>query len=317
MVLILSNSFDLSTSKVIEYLELFGKKYIRINENDDLSIEFLGQDFKIYLNSNKYFYFSELDSFWYRRGVLNFDFLKNTDINELDDFCMIEHVKIIEYIYYKFSKLKSLNDYYKSDVNKLIISDMAKKIGLSTPTDFIFQNEFYVKNLKKTHKSEFISKSISGIGIIKVDNFSIFNYTKIIENTELKSANFFPSLFQNYIEKKYELRVFYLEGEFYSMAIFSQNDDQTKIDFRDYNLNQQNRRVPFKLPKEIEIKLDLLMRKININSGSIDIIVTNENEYVFLEVNPVGQFGMVSNPCNYNIYKKIANFLSSFEYETN
>jgi len=43
-----------------------------------------------------------------------------------------------------------------------------------------------------------------------------------------------------------------------------------------------------------------------LNSGSIDILVTPNNEYVFLEVNPVGQFGMVSQPCNYYLEKRIA-----------
>jgi D-alanine-D-alanine ligase-like ATP-grasp enzyme len=51
------------------------------------------------------------------------------------------------------------------------------------------------------------------------------------------------------------------------------------------------------------------MNKLDLNCGSIDMIVTPKNEYVFLEVNPVGQFGMVSYPCNYNLEKKIAEYL--------
>jgi hypothetical protein len=37
--------------------------------------------------------------------------------------------------------------------------------------------------------------------------------------------------------------------------------------------------------------------------------MTKKGEYVFLEVNPIGQFGMVSAPCNYNLEKKIAQYL--------
>ena len=83
------------------------------------------------------------------------------------------------------------------------------------------------------------------------------------------------------------------------MAIFSQADKQTSIDFRNYNYEKPTRRVPYKLPKKFEDKLREFMKLAYLNTGSIDIIRNEKNEYVFLEVNPVGQFGMVSKPCNY------------------
>lgn len=53
------------------------------------------------------------------------------------------------------------------------------------------------------------------------------------------------------------------------------------------------------------------MTKVEMNSGSIDMIVTLNNNYVFLEVNPVGQFWQVSYLCNYYLEKKIAHYLRS------
>lgn len=50
------------------------------------------------------------------------------------------------------------------------------------------------------------------------------------------------------------------------------------------------------------------MAKLKMNSGVIDMIVTSLNEYIFLEVNPVGHFGLISYHCNYGIEKKIAKF---------
>ena len=51
------------------------------------------------------------------------------------------------------------------------------------------------------------------------------------------------------------------------------------------------------------------MKKSNLDTGSIDIVVTKKEEYVFLEVNPVGQFGWVSSNCNYYLEEKVANYL--------
>ena len=63
------------------------------------------------------------------------------------------------------------------------------------------------------------------------------------------------------------------------------------------------------MPIEIENNLAELMKHLNLNSGSIDLIYGCDKKYYFLEVNPVGQFGMTSYPCNYYIEKKIANYL--------
>jgi glutathione synthase/RimK-type ligase-like ATP-grasp enzyme len=51
------------------------------------------------------------------------------------------------------------------------------------------------------------------------------------------------------------------------------------------------------------------MKTIGMKSGSIDLIVDENNDYIFLEVNPIGQFAQVSIPCNYYIEEYIANYL--------
>ena len=103
-----------------------------------------------------------------------------------------------------------------------------------------------------------------------------------------QTEHFYPSLFQNLIEKKFEIRTFFLLDRFYSMAIFSQQKESTSIDFRNYDVKNPNRYVPFSIPKSIESKLKLFMKKLDLKTGSIDLIVTPNDEYVFLEVNPVG-----------------------------
>jgi glutathione synthase/RimK-type ligase-like ATP-grasp enzyme len=93
------------------------------------------------------------------------------------------------------------------------------------------------------------------------------------------------------------------------MAMFTQRNNKTSIDFRNYDLKNPPRRVPYNLPKHIEQKADNLMKELGVNTGSIDMIYTKNKEYVFLEVNPAGQFGMTAVPCNYPINKKMAEYL--------
>lgn len=93
------------------------------------------------------------------------------------------------------------------------------------------------------------------------------------------------------------------------MAIFSQDEIEASIDFRNYNSSKPLKQVPYSLPKELEDKLNKLTQKMKLNTGSIDMIVDEFGNYTFLEINPIGQITMTSQPCNYYLEKKIAECL--------
>lgn len=307
MILILSNSHDKSTTNVIEWLEFLGKKWIRINAEEAIEIDFIGQDISFKLE-NESFLLSQITSFWYRRGLLNI----RINLSEIQQFRALQQselAKFVDYIFYRLSTLKYLNLQKNADVNKLVVSSIAKKLGISTPEDYICSDLKTVQNIHSISEKNYISKPVSGDSIQPFTDFTIFNYTELVNPEMVYPVRFFPSLLQNCIAKKYELRSFYLNGSFFTMAIFSQKDQQTTIDFRNYNKTKPNRTVPYQLPEAIASKLNLLMQKLELNSGSIDIIVTPAMEYIFLEVNPIGQFGMTSYPCNYNLERKIAEYL--------
>src|SRR5690606_7615866 len=61
----------------------------------------------------------------------------------------------------------------------------------------------------------------------------LFDSEEVISKVE-QVGIFLPSLFIKYINKKYEIRSFYMNGKFKSMAIFSQQNENTKTDFRNY-----------------------------------------------------------------------------------
>lgn len=308
MVLILSNRFDVSTTTVIEWLDINKINWFRINEEDVINIFFTGEDIKFECN-NRTVFLSDIKSYWYRRGGFKLGNIKLSKIKQFNNFQNYETEKIIEFIMYKLDNCKRINAFKTSDVNKLIVSDIARKIGLLTPKDYIISLK---KSFIEIEKKEdcLITKSITGDCMQDFEKFTIYNYTKKITQKKISTKNFFPSLVQNYIEKKYEIRTFFLNKKMFSMAIISQNNKTTEVDFRNYSNEKPNRNIPFKLPLTIENKIIELMKILNLNSGSIDLILTPNNEFVFLEVNPVGQFGMTSYPCNYNIEKLIASTLS-------
>ena len=53
----------------------------------------------------------------------------------------------------------------------------------------------------------------------------------------------------------------------------------------------------------------MLMHDLELNTGSIDLVLGQDGKYYFLEVNPCGQYRMTSDPCNYYLDKLIAKTL--------
>lgn len=300
MILIISNNNEITTTEVIKWLLKLGKNFIRVHEDEIFDIKI--KEKRIYIESlRNSFFIDEITSVWYRRGGLKFNRLlyKNEAIN----LNMNEYQHWLEdYIMKVLESKKHINKQSNSDINKLLVLEEAQKAGLDIPsyfladtTDDVILNKTIIKTIGGNPRMEDILKDSSGM-----------MYTTVIQENE--DENFFITFFQEKIEKDYEIRSFYLNGKIWSMAIFSQNDDQTKVDFRKYNDKKPNRKVPYRLPKNIEQKIHLLMQSLDLNSGSLDFIKSG-SKYYFLEVNPVGQFLGMSVLCNYLLEKEIAEYL--------
>lgn len=325
MIVINSISNDGTTTEVIKWIKyLSNKRILRINSDfSDLSFIHFDSEKHEFLvrKNNKIYNLYDTEAFWYRKGgVLYRNEVSNTINNhnglerEFKTKITNEIVSLSNFTksFLKERALISLGgDGSKSNLNKLHILELAKKHELNTPKTLISNNLNQVQE-KVISKGDLITKAISdGIYIFKED-FSYYSYTELINKNELQkiSQNFFPSLFQLKINKKYEVRTFFLKNRFFSMAIFSQNNAKTEIDFRKYDNEKPNRTIPYKLPKEIEQKLSNLFLEIGLDTGSVDLIVDEHNNYIFLEINPVGQFSMVSYPCNYYLELEVAKYLT-------
>jgi len=183
---------------------------------------------------------------------------------------------------------------------------------LSIPLTTIVTNKKSLQDFFQKHQ-KCITKGIKYNGFYLKDVLSGGCNTVLITDELINKmeTTFAPSLLQKYYAKLFELRVFYFDNKCYSAALFSQQDEQTKIDFRNYNYDHPNRIVPYQLPFDIEKKLVQFMNEINMQSGSIDLIVTPELDYVFLEVNPVGQYSWISASCNFQLDKVIASYFKN------
>ena len=325
MILIISQErYETSTDDVIDWIGHLKGNFIRINGEDIYSDKGVPA-FSLTTQAGgltpwKALQSKKINIAWFRRWSAKryLDKLHLTSggisghMIEAYKTLVADDATLRSYFLYNLRVKKWLSFPPRVTVNKLIVLDMAQKAGLAVPDTIVCGNKKELEQFLQ-QGDRVITKDLTNPFVLQFpDGDKYMSFTKEVDQQfmiELPES-FAPSLFQKMIPKSYEIRTFFLGKKFYSMAIFSQQSEQTSVDFRNYNAKKPNRTVPYKLPAHIEQRLRKLMRQLKLDTGSIDIIRTEGPEgYIFLEVNPIGQFGMTSRPCNYNLEKIIAQYL--------
>jgi hypothetical protein len=114
-----------------------------------------------------------------------------------------------------------------------------------------------------------------------------------------------------FIPKKADIRVFYYNSKFYSTILLSQDDRESKVDWR--LGGDKIRNLSCQLTSKVENSLCNLLNDLNINNCSIDLIIGKNGAIYFLEINPEGQFGLHTYKCNYAIESEIIQIINSNE----
>lgn len=321
MILIVSNRNDFDTNTVTKWLNHYEQPFIRVNSEEEILLQEINfQTGDIWtVHRGKRINLKEVQSVWYRRGK-NLKLINVTDQYQLQTEGLDpilaktiavnlkeEYATLNQYIQYELEKKQCLTEFDGGNVNKLILLDQARAVGLAVPESWVATRKSQVHDWSP--QLNLITKACCSGIYQHTATQGFYTYTESVDDTCLGPGNepFYPSLVQEKVAKKLELRIFFLEDEYYPMAIFSQYHQKSAVDNR--KGSEHVRKVPYQLPKEIQARLQRLMEKLNIKTGSIDMLVTETNDYIFLEVNPVGQIGMTSYPCNYPLHQKIAQWL--------
>lgn len=324
VIFIVSENNDVSTDIVMDWISHFGGTAIRVNPDTrfvfkKLMIDSIGFNSLSFEVNHAEYCCDDITAFWYRRGYISMN-LPDIPLETLGepigtsvrDHLSRELESLRQTIFSSFENKRSIG---RSDhqLNKLTVLLLAKSVGIEIPRTWIVSDKRDIRQILLEGDSLITKSIVDNLSIVKnmgINSSLWVTYTEDLIGHDLQgNDSCFPSLVQEKLHKSFEIRIFFLNSVCYSMAIFSQLDNQTSTDFRKYNSVKPNRTVPFTLPVDVSDKLIKLMSSLNLNTGSIDMVYTTDGSYVFLEVNPVGQFGMVSEPCNYKLEKIIAKYL--------
>ncbi len=310
MILILEdNTYDESFDHVVDWLIHLKSRFYRLNINDIISgkipLELDNVENKLIIDGIDFQ--SEVNVVWYRRfypqhAIENLTIQMRADLRG-----EVNH--LIECIFSVLRNKKWYPDFSNITVNKILILEKAASFGLTVPKSYVVNN-ITTLNEVRTRIGDLIMKPINFCGYHSDGDKVSTAYTIKLDDHKIKELekSFFPTLVQQQIKAKFEIRSFYIDEAFYSTAIVcsERQHSDIKLDVNSGNANS----VPFELPSLIKEKLIEFMNDIDLNTGSIDLIVDQNDQFFFLEVNPIGQFIAPSNRCNFDIDMKIAQLLT-------
>lgn len=182
---------------------------------------------------------------------------------------------------------------------------VADKIGLKIPETCLTNNPEEARKFILKHQNV-VAKMQTGFAIYEdgVENVVFTNVVSEDRLEELDSLLYCPMQFQKMIEKKKELRVTIVGRDVYAFEVDSQQFEDSKVDWRKDGVNLIDKWVRTELPADVEEKLLELLDVYNVDYGAIDIIVSPEDEYFFIEINAAGEFFWLDNLTEENLISK-------------
>ena len=168
---------------------------------------------------------------------------------------------------------------------------VAASLGFELPPTLVTNSPERFREFYRQHSGNVVSK-VASPAFHRAVGDTFCRYTEVVTRRDVgyaESIRYAPVIFQAYVPKRLELRVTVVGSRVFSAAIDSQASNHTRHDWRRYDLDQTPHR-PHGLPADVEQRCVRLVAELGLCYGAIDLVLTPDGRYVFLEINPNGQY---------------------------
>lgn len=233
---------------------------------------------------------SEIDVVWFRRPGLPIlpESIHPVDIKFMKEESMVFMRSLWSFMCESAAWINPFSSYYIAN-SKLSQLNIALKLGLKIPNTLISND--------RNEIVEFINQNKATGAIYKAfmpstweENGEMFSSQTAVISTDIlpshSTLQMTPGIYQSQVSKAYEVRATFFNEHCVAVRI----DNQNEVDWRSLFFKGHIPVSEMKLPSLIQDKCLELMKQLGIVFGCFDFIVTPSGEYVFLEVNEMGQF---------------------------
>jgi hypothetical protein len=304
MIIIVTNRQDLTADFLI--LELRGRRadYVRFNTEDfpqhvQVVWRIDGASLDGHLSFPKARVgFRDIRSVWYRRPVPPTLSPEITD-PVTQEFALTESKAALDGVW------RTLDCFWVSHPDKLKEAEiklyqlkMAAQIGFRVWPTLVTNSPEMAAAFYQDQTEKVVYKPLQRGRLVRDEVVSLI-YTNPVGPSQaesLRQAAYAPTLLQRYVPKRVEIRVTVIGHKVFSVEIHSQDFADTQHDWRRGDTTRLHHKL-HPLSPEIESMCVTLVRMLGLAFGAIDLVLTPEGEYVFLEINPNGQWAWIQQLC--------------------
>jgi len=319
-LLIVSTKVDLATDYVVLQLEKLGANCFRINSEDfpiaaHASFSPIPKPVLHWINSrDQYIDLRKVRSVWFRRHRLP-EMPAEMD-KAHQDYCLREADWFLKGLVYSLAlsdrDVRWMNHPERalSAESKIVQLNVASALGFKVPETLVSNEPVAIREFYARNRGEVIAKPLR-LGYFDLGNRQTCVFTTRITEEHLNdddSLRVAPVIYQGLIKKSYDIRVTIVGSKLFAAAIDSQSIPSAVIDWRRTETAELGH-LRHELPSKIETKCLQLMKRLGLSFGALDLILTPQGDYLFLEVNPSGQWVWIEDKLDLPISRSIAEWL--------
>jgi hypothetical protein len=191
--------------------------------------------------------------------------------------------------------------------------DLAVRLGFEIPPTLVTNDPDVALDFVRACNGRLISKQVGFADVARTDSNAYLRYTERVTHRDLvhiEALRRCPLILQAEVPKRHELRVTVVGDDTFTVAIHSQGNPRTALDWRRYDDARTAHEITT-LPGEIADRCRRLTGALGLRYAAFDLIVTPDDRYVFVEVNPNGQYLWLEDLTGIPISEAIAAFLAS------
>lgn len=312
MILIITNTNDYTSDYLITKLIDRGERYLRINSETitHSNITYLNDSLKISCKLKKKTHeydITNINSVWFRRLI-------RPEINqriakEYNNFCYDETRAFLEGLFFSI-KAKWINPVHNVLIaeRKALQLTIARDLGLLIPDTIISNDADELRSFTESHE-RIICKPIHS-GLIKTTDETYSIHTTEVHKHSFynnKSLDLCPTLVQHLIEKKADLRLTIVGDSAFPVEITTPGIQA--LDWRKHHRHLSHKLVD--IDNDTLSKCKMMLKKLGLIYGAFDFGITTDNELVFFEINPTGEWVWLESTLNLDISSAIIDNLKS------
>jgi hypothetical protein len=181
--------------------------------------------------------------------------------------------------------------------NKAIQLRVANSLGLRVPRTLISQDPTVARAFCEREDYNVVIKPVRGHKLAPVLT-GMATPEILMETSRIRLS---PSIYQEYIHGSRHLRINCFGDTCHSYAL-----DTDQLDWR-FPLTAEA--SPVEIDSDLAVLLVAFVRRLGLRMGCLDVKLTPDDEPVFLEINPQGQFLFLDGLCGTDLLGRFAEFL--------